>query len=347
MNNENILEGQEIQIHTGATSKDLELQSPDKEIMMQTKYVAARFVPIPRDLAKISGELQKIAKIAKHDWFYEFKVWSVREKRYIFIRGGTIGLAKTIIQMYGNCTILEDLVPWEQGIVLKNTLVDFEKGFTLERCEVIKSETPPGKWDKERWNRMVTNKHRSFNLRGLIQSYVPGFIWNSCVQGAREAALLEAETEISSKDALTRTFNYFKKNGISEQRLREFLDIGQNDPISGIHLVTLKNLRYQIEDGHVKQEDVKKITPETKDEEITPQKNSQDQTKRDKIKKIYEKMEMDGIKEKTVLDAYEKSSIGLLSSVDIDMILQDWQTFSEHMLNFQITSEKSNSEKEI
>lgn len=335
-----IINAEEIKTSNGANElAPINVPEGKKEMLMQTKYVAAQFVPIPRNLEKINKDLLSLAKIAKDNWFYEFKIFNKKEQRYSFVRGGTIGLARTIVQMYGNCTILEEIKPYNtNGIILENTLVDFEKGFTITRCEIIKEDTPPGKWDHERWNRMVTNKHRSFNLRGLIQSYVPGFIWDGCIQAARNAALLEADIEIKSKEKLDEIFGYFKSHNVSEQKIRDFLDIGKNDPLTGKHYVLLKNIKYQIEHGETSVKEISDIVDDQKEKNRKNEVDEKNEYATKKLmltKKLYEKMEMDGIKESTVLEAYGIRSIGMMEKNDIDLIIQDWDKFRNDMLNLQ------------
>lgn len=105
---------------------------PATHLAIETGFISAQRVALPRDEGRILQKLKVLAAAAGEDFYYRFPV---KEKGggTKFIEGPSIECAQAVARVYGNCAIDCRAVDMGPNIQFLARFVDIETGFQLTR----------------------------------------------------------------------------------------------------------------------------------------------------------------------------------------------------------------------
>ena len=338
------MENKDIKVFTGETLPERR-ETPQQNMMqIRTQYQAAMIVQVPRNEEKILEKLEKVAKYVGHDFFY---LWPVKDKQgnVSMISGGTIDLAETLVYYWSNVAIEHDIEDLGNKWKIKHVFIDFERGLQVPRTTIIaKPQSPPGGWDKERWERMCLNKANSYNLRDLVFTVIPRWMKNKIIDAAKSAEMEKASLEIKAGTADNFFIQIQTEYGVSKSDLLAFLKAVE--PINAKVLFEVKNLYSQLKRGVVKADQImmgQKEKPKYNKDKASQKETKKEQNKNEKpdikskdkpflIKQIYKLASDAGIP----VEALEESlKVKTLQSVDdaiLDGIINDWEMVKKQFL---------------
>lgn len=245
----------EIKVFTGETLPEKREIPQEGMMQMRSQFVAAMWVPVPRNEEQIMERIEKIAQKVGNAFFY---LWPVKNKdgSISMISGGTIDLAETILYYWSNIAIEHDIQDLGDKWKIKHILIDFERGLQWPRTTIVhKPKDSAGGWDRDRWERMSLNRANSFNLRDLVFSVIPRWMRDQIIEKAKVAEIKRSETEFDRGEAIN-LFTLFKLDyGIEKADILNF--INESD-VTRQNYFKIKNIFAQLKRGDVKAKDILK-----------------------------------------------------------------------------------------
>lgn len=137
-------------------------------IQTQGREITARKVAVPRDLKKIQQQLKVFCAQFGETFYYSWEANDRRNRRKALIEGGTIKLANTLVNLWGNCAVEVDVHETPSHWVLKAFFIDYERGVAVSRLFQQRKSQDTGMRDGERQADIVFQIGQSKAIRNVV-----------------------------------------------------------------------------------------------------------------------------------------------------------------------------------
>jgi hypothetical protein len=189
-------------------------------VQSRTPYVSAMQVLKPRKIDDVERSILRQAVLLGEEAFYG---WGSGKGR---VEGGSIDLAMTMINAYGNAVIVPDSVQeTSEAWIFTHVFVDLETGVSTPRqWRESKRSIVDGNFDKERKDTIRFGRGQSKNIRNAILRAMPKWLVNKAIEEAKRGARDKMEKFIRDKGlaaAQSYTLQQLKRYGVNDEQILE------------------------------------------------------------------------------------------------------------------------------
>ncbi len=209
---------------SGAIDMDFDEQTGDEIVTrgmtaqtMRTRTVTAQRIAVPRDLDKYRAAVVREAALCGEDFEYRWTVNGKGGKQ--MVEGVSVDGALIMLRNFGNCALETEPVKeleTPQHWVFRSTFIDWETGFTYERCFQQRKTPPLGMKDQDRALDMAYQIGQSKSQRNTIVKAMPVWLVRDATNAARESATAAIkDVPAKAKEAIAS----FEKKGVTREQL--------------------------------------------------------------------------------------------------------------------------------
>jgi len=231
---------EQIQIITSDAIEAINRAEVDIQISTAKKY--------PRDLKRVLTQIETLATLdteTAEDCFYALKRGKGDDAK--IIEGLSVRFAEIIANAWGNVRIATRIIGNDgKHITAQGVCHDLETNVATS-VEVHRRITD--KYGKTYTDDMIVvtgNAASSIAYRNAVLKVIPKAITKKIVENTKEVALGKA---LDIETSRTNAISNFKKIGVSENQICEYLEIKSIQEIGKEHLFTLKGLWNAIKEG--------------------------------------------------------------------------------------------------
>lgn len=178
---------------------------------MRSRTVTAQRIAVPRDLDKYKAAVIREAALCGENDEFEYR-WTVNGKGgKQTIEGVSVDGAMIMLRNFGNCAVETDVIEnTPRHWVFRSTFIDWETGFTYERCFQQRKQPPLGMKDEDRALDMAFQIGQSKSQRNTIVKAMPVWLVRAATNAARDAAAAGIkDVPAKAKEAIS---SFAKKN---------------------------------------------------------------------------------------------------------------------------------------
>jgi len=171
---------------------------------VQTEYVTAQHVPLPRDIKAIMKEAIDIAELSGELFFYRWETSSTDHKtgkvKKGFLIGHSVKLTNEAVRIFGNCVIHQKpVVQTPSAWIFTTAFIDLQTGFTRERQFRMDKQWPVhGRMDKFRKDDIRFQIGQSKSDRNVVMNSLPQIILERMLETAINSVREQIEFKIKS-----------------------------------------------------------------------------------------------------------------------------------------------------
>jgi len=197
---------------------------------IQTRYMTAVEVQIPRDLDKIVDAVLREAEHAAESFFY---AWGEGKNH---VEGGSIGLAACMAREWGNCAVETDIQETQDAYMFTSHFIDLEKGFTMSRSmRQAKQSIIYGKMDEFRKDKSRFQIGQSISIRNVVFASMPLWLKEQAIERAKDS-VRKGITKEGIATATEKAFKVLSQHSITEDRV--LLKLGRKNK----HEITMEDI---------------------------------------------------------------------------------------------------------
>jgi hypothetical protein len=154
----------------------------------------------PRDLRSIAEQTKQLAELNPESFYYFFTFYSEKDQKYVIVSDLSIGGARTLMQLYGNCTVEQDpmQVVGEKHI-LSGVFIDYERNVVIPRQYLWAQRKVSGGYQAERAEEMAFSSAYSKWLRNTIVGGIPEPLIQLALKTAKGAHHEAIQNQITAK----------------------------------------------------------------------------------------------------------------------------------------------------
>ena len=218
-----------------AAAQAVDSQAPTTTV--QTEYVTAKHVSLPRNIKAIMKEAIDIAELSGELFFYRWETSSTShgtgETKKGFVIGHSVKLTNEAVRIFGNCVIHQKpVIQTPSAWIFTTAFIDLQTGFTRERQFRMDKQWPVyGRMDRFRKDDIRFQIGQSKSDRNVVMNSLPQIILERMLETAINSVRKQIEFKIKDvyggdiQKAIDELLKAFVPYAISQELIEKKLDL--------------------------------------------------------------------------------------------------------------------------